>query len=262
MYTTRSNGMIISPEHISLAKNTARMLGLQNVEFRTEEIEELSFGNDVFDGVCFGGNVFTYNRDAQAMLWNINRVLKPGGTFAFEQWPIDPNSPPGEGVQWFIDGSGPIVHYGAGSGLYWRNYFIFIKSETSQGKKLLEIGARLIPTHDAALTDEQASISNEIIADIWAGSMNIIDRVITSGECRSIAASEFPVLLQDAGFEQATSWGLPDACAFARSLQDAGLLSPLQPEDLIPILRALVRSAPKTPGWVHTWVTCKKIPPR
>ena len=253
-------GIDLSPEHISLAKNTAHLMGLLNIEFHAEEIEKMLFENDTFDGVCFGGNVFTYNRDPRTMLRSICRVLKSGGTFAFEQWPIDPNTPPNERIQWFIDNSGPIVHYGAGSGLYWRNYFIFIKPETSQGKKLLEVGDRLIPTHDAALTDEQVSICNGIISNILAGDVSIVDQVITEGECRSIAANEFPKLLQDAGFEEVTSWGLPDAGTFAQSIQDTGLLSQLQQEDLIPYLRALVKSAPKTPGWTHTWVTCKKKP--
>ncbi len=262
LYLARSipsvTGIDLSPEHISLAKNTARLLGLHNVEFYALEIEELPFRDGTFDGVCFGGNVFTYNRDPRTMLHSINRVLKPGGIFAFEQWPIDPNSLPGEGIQWFIDGSGPIVHYGVWSGLYKRNYFIFIKQETSLGKKLLEVGARLVPTHDAALTDEQRSVCNEVISAILAGNLDIIDGVITSGEDRSLAADEFPELLQAAGFEAVTSWGLPDAFAFAQSLQEAGLLPQLHQEDLLPCLRALVKSAPKTAGWVYHWVTCKK----
>jgi SAM-dependent methyltransferase len=251
-------GIDLSPEHIYLARNTAHLMGLLNIEFHAVEIEKMLFENDTFDGVCFGGNVFTYNRDPQIMLQHIKRVLKPGGTFAFEQWPIDPNTPTHERIQWFIDNNGPIVHYGAGSGLYWRNYFILIKPDTNQGKKLLEVGDRLIPTHDAALTDEQVSICNGIISAILAGDVSSIDRVITEGECRSIAANEFPELLQEAGFEEVTSWGLPDAGAFAQSLQAAGLLSQLQQDDLIPYLRALVKSAPKTPGWTHSWVTCKK----
>lgn len=251
-------GIDLSPEHISLAKNTAHLMGLTNVEFLAAEIESMPYGYNDFDGVCFGGNVFTYNRDARRMLSTLYRVLKPGGTFAFEQWPVDPNTPAGERIQWFIDGSGPIVHYGAGSGLSWRNYFIFIKPETPQGKKLLDVGARLVPTANAALTSEEYSICHTVVADILTGNLDTIDRVITEGENRSLAANEFPVLLSEAGFTEVTSWDLPDACAFAKSLQAGGQLAKLHQDDLLPYLRALVRSAPKSPGWANTWVTAKK----
>ena len=34
-------------------------------------------------------------------------VLQPGGLFAFEQWPADPDSPPRERILWFIDDGPP-----------------------------------------------------------------------------------------------------------------------------------------------------------
>jgi ubiquinone/menaquinone biosynthesis C-methylase UbiE len=251
-------GIDLSPGHIALAKGTAGMMHLSNVTFHIGHIEALPFSNDAFDGACFGGNVFTYGFDALAMLAEIGRVLQPGSPFAFEQWPIDPQTPPHERILFYINGmpagQPPILHYGAGSGLYDRAYFIFIKPETIEGKRLIELAGRM----NGELTEEQRIACWEIKGQIQSGALELVDYVLYSGENRSLASGEFPRLLSEAGFEKTTSWALPDAPAFARSLQANGILAHLCQDDLLPFLRALIASAPSSLGWLHSWVTCWK----
>jgi SAM-dependent methyltransferase len=248
-------GIDLSPEHIALARQTAILLSLHNVDFQVEEIENLPFEEEHIDGVCFGGNVFTYNRDPAQMLAELNRVLTPGGVFAFEQWPVDADRPAFERVQWFIDGGPPVLHFGAGIGLYDRSYFIYIQPQSEQGSLLLDLATRM----NGEISEEQQASCQIILNQIESGKLEMVQGVIYSGESRSLAVDDFPWLLQDAGFHEITSWVLPDARIFAQALQEEGRLAKFQQEDLIPILRALVRSAQQIPGWEHTWVTCRKV---
>ena len=247
-------GRDCSPVHIDLARNTARMMKLDNVRFEVGHIEDLPFPDESFDGVCFGGNVFTYRSDPLTMLAEIYRVLRPEGIFAFEQWPVDPLQGPHERIGFFIDGGPPILHYIAGSGLYSRSYFIYFKSDSQQGKDLTGLAG----FRSGSLSQEQREGCQIIKQQIEDGSLEAIEKVIYSGQDRSLAAEELPALLRNAGFTAFTSWGLPDAVEFAINLKQAGVLSHLQPGDLLPCLRALVKAAPKTHVWVHEWATCTK----
>jgi len=246
-------GIDISPANIALARNTADRLGLDRASFQVANIQSLPFPDASFDGVCFGGNVFTYHFDVPRMLREIHRVLRPGGPFAFEQWPEDPDSPPRERILWFIDGGPPIVHYHAGQGLYGRAYFIYINPDSQQGKRLAELATRM----SGLLSDEQQHACEEIANEIREGNVGIVDRATYSGEHRSIAAHELPNLLTSAGFTDITYWAVPDGSAFAESLQQTGLLDRLTQDDLLPCLRALVASSPQTDRWVEQ-VTCRK----
>jgi len=246
-------GLDISPANIALARTTAEHLGLVGVTFEVGDIEDLPFPDASFDGACFGGNVFTYQCDVPRMLRQINRVLCPGGPFAFEQWPVDPNSPPYERILWFIDAGPPIVHYNARQGLYSRSYFIYIKPDSLQGQRLSELATRM----SGLLSDEQRQACEEIAEEIREGDVGIVERATYSGEHRSIAANELPQLLEHAGFTEVTYWAVPDGRAFAESLEQSGILHRLTQDDLLPCLRALVASSPRIDCWVEQ-VTCRK----
>ncbi len=109
---------------------------------------------------------------------------------------------------------------------------------------------------DGELSEEQRQACQEILSKIETERLNIVVQALTAGESRSLAREEFPRLLREAGFNEVTSWALPDARAFARALHEEGRLAHLQQEDLLPYLRGLVRSAPRLPGWSQTWVSC------
>ncbi len=68
-------GIDLSPEHIRLASRTADLMGLTNADFRVERIEELSFGDEEFDGVCFGGNQGAIHLVQRAIYSGENRAL-------------------------------------------------------------------------------------------------------------------------------------------------------------------------------------------
>lgn len=247
-------GLELSPEHVALARRSAEIMGLRSVRFDVGRIEKLPYEDEAFDGVCFGGNVFTYTSDPHEMLAEIARVLKYGGAFAFEQWPVDPSAGPSESIQWFIDGGPPIVHYGAASGLKNRSYFLFIKPDSPQGMRLTDLAGRMA----GELSGEQREACEEIKTDIEAGFLDLVQKAIYPGECRALAAHEFPDALAKAGFEDVKSWALPNAVAFARVLRDAGISDDLRTDDIHTFLSALVAAAPRSEGWRHQWVTCEK----
>ena len=188
------------------------------------------------------------------MLRELHRVLKGDGVFAFEQWPADPNQNAFERINWFIDGGPPIVHYSAGMGLHSRTYFIYITPESCEGQLLSDVATRLA----GELSAEQRQVCEGIKDKIASGAFYLVEKAVYSGENGSLAADEFPSLLADAGFSDVVSCAVPDAKAFASALRDAGVLSRLEQQDLMPCLRALVRSAPRRPGWVETHVTCRR----
>jgi ubiquinone/menaquinone biosynthesis C-methylase UbiE len=252
-YIPKVIGLDISPAHITLARNAAKQFDLSGVVFEVGNIETLRFPDASFDGVCFGGNVFTYNCDVPRMLNQIHRVLRPGGSFAFEQCPGNPDMLHQERILWFIDGGPPIIHYGVSQGLYSRSYFIYVKPDSRQGQRLSEVATRIT----ALLTDEQQHACEEIIDQIRKGNVSMVDQVTYSGQDRTIAAEELPGLLADAGFVDTTYWVVPDGLAFAESLQQSSVLNRLIQDDLLPYLRALVASSPQVDHWIES-VTCRK----
>ena len=247
-------GIDLSPKHVELARNTAGLMGFSNVQFEVGHIEDMHFDTGSFDGVCFGGNVFTYSFDTERMVREIRRVLTPGGVFALEQWPVNPHQTTRERIHFFIDGGPPILHYGAHSGLHNRSYFIYLRPDSPEGRRLIELATRLV----GELPEEHRRACEEIKQQIEQGQLEVVAQVKYSGEDRSLAAAELPAILERAGFIDFASWALPDAVAFARSLDEDGVLAHLQQQDLIPCLRALVKSARTSTAWIHQWVTCRK----
>ena len=247
-------GLDISPGQIELAKKKAEIIGLSNVRFEAMDIRSLSFPDESFDGVCFGGNALTYGSDQPRILRELHRVLKPGGVFVFEQRPVDPDEPAGARVSWFIDGGPPIAHYVAHKGGFSREVFVFIRSHTEQGKRLIDAATRM----SGELTDEQRRICEDIRRDIESGQTDIVERAIYDDENHSPSAEEFPRMLKEAGFADFRSWGLPGALEFARELQEQGILGRLRQEDLIPFMHVLIRSAPRYEKWIHEQCTCRK----
>ena len=259
LYLARSTSEVVgldcSPAHVALARNSARLMGLANAQFRVGEIEELPFADASFDGVCFGGNVFTYGSDVCTMVREIHRVLRPGGTFAFEQYVRgDPSRLPWEQVGWFIDAGPPILNYDAGSGVFNRGYFVLLEPGSDAGRRM----SALIGKVRGESPPEYHELACEIQQEIEDGALHVVSEVLTAGEGRSPTPEEFVDALLVTGFIDVQSWALPDGREFARGLAEHGLLERLRPDDIRPFLRALVRSAPRLDGWAHTCAACTK----
>jgi SAM-dependent methyltransferase len=248
-------GLDVSPGHIALAQATAALMGLVSVHFVVADIESLPFPGAWFDGVCFGGNVFTYGSDLARMVGEVHRVLRAGGVFAFEQTPTSKaDHDPWERIGWFIDAGPPILTYDAGSGPYNRGYLIYLRPDSDAGQRM----ASLVGTVYGERPPRYVRVAEEIKCQIEQGNLDLIDRVLTAGQGRAPTGNELADILARQGFTGLQSWLLPDACTFARYLQDAGILARLANDDLLPCLSAQVRSAPRLDGWVSDWATCTK----
>jgi enediyne biosynthesis protein CalE5 len=86
----------IAPGHQPFIEGTARDLGLEKiVTFAEVDMEEIPYDDEAFDKVISQfGIMFAPDRDKA--LGEINRVLKPGGTFAATVW-----ASPDENPEWY-----------------------------------------------------------------------------------------------------------------------------------------------------------------
>lgn len=250
-------GIDISPEQIGLARKNKALRHIENVEFHVAALEYLPFDDHVFDGVCFAGNVLTYRTDTRTALREIGRVLVPEGLFVFEQVPIDPSAPFTENILWFVDGGPPILHYGATVGLKNRSYFIYMKPESDAGSKLLDLAGKM----SGELTEEQLRACEEIKRSIETGgeALQAIERVEYGGEFLSLSADDFVRVLEEGGFSHIHSWMLPDVNEFVRTLEEHGITGRLRGEDIVPILKALVKASSTQSGWKSSWVSTRKV---
>jgi SAM-dependent methyltransferase len=74
-----------APEMVEVGRRRAAELGLQNVEHRVIDAEEISLEDDSVDGVlCRWG--FMLMPDPEAALAETRRVLRPGGRLALAVW--------------------------------------------------------------------------------------------------------------------------------------------------------------------------------
>ena len=71
-------GVDMTPAMLSRARNSARSLGLKNIEFREGLAEDLPVNDGIADVVTSNG-VINLTPDKLAVLKEIYRVLKPGG---------------------------------------------------------------------------------------------------------------------------------------------------------------------------------------
>jgi hypothetical protein len=85
-----------------------------------------------------------------------------------------------------------------------------------------------------------------------------VEQILYGGESRYLARDELLAMLRHAGFVDVRSRALPNAVAYAKRLQQNGILSQLRQQDLVPSLCALAASAVALPGWDNAWVTCRK----
>jgi hypothetical protein len=128
----------------------------------------------------------------------------------------------------------PVVSYSASSGdpVIWRRYRIHLKPESRVGQEIRNTILNL---------DTPPTITRDAVLEHLRDSQpNIIEHVdYTYGYIL-----DFRKVLLDAGFKDVTFWVLPSATEFARALQDDGLLQGLTNDQLVPYLKALVRSSP------------------
>lgn len=248
-------GVDISPAQIALSRQHAEMMGIPNVRFEVADITDLPFTDEEFDGVCFGGNVLTYGTDQAPLLRGINRVLKTGGAFAFEQWPTLGDRPAYDNIAWFLDCGSPVIHMSSGGGSYSREFFVFLKPETPQGIRILNLAENM----NGYLSSEQKQACEDIKQEIEGGNVGLVQRAVCSGEDRCVKKNEMKGLLEAAGFGSFECWALPDAQRFACALESNGLLGRIDQNDLLPMLRAIVASSPRVATWEFNSVTCIKI---
>jgi SAM-dependent methyltransferase len=75
----------VAPEMLDAARRRAAELGLQDVEFRVEDVAALSFDDATVDGIlCRWGLMLVPDMDTAAA--EIRRVLRPGGRAALAVW--------------------------------------------------------------------------------------------------------------------------------------------------------------------------------
>lgn len=81
-----------SPAMLDGARRGAQKRGLDNVEFRVVDAQDIDLGDDAVDGViCRFG--FMLMVDPQAALHEARRVLRPGGRLVFAVWGPPPKNP-------------------------------------------------------------------------------------------------------------------------------------------------------------------------
>jgi ubiquinone/menaquinone biosynthesis C-methylase UbiE len=83
--TGRVIGIDISDKMLDVARKKATSEGLSNIEYRVGNAEALEFDNASFDSVICASSVFAF-RDISGALREWHRVLKPGGTVAFNSF--------------------------------------------------------------------------------------------------------------------------------------------------------------------------------
>jgi cyclopropane fatty-acyl-phospholipid synthase-like methyltransferase len=73
-------GITIVPEHIEMAKNLAKEFKVNgNTDFLLEDFMETSFSSNQFDAIYMLESA-VYSQKKQALIHEMNRILKPGGT--------------------------------------------------------------------------------------------------------------------------------------------------------------------------------------
>ena len=88
-------GVDMTPEMIAKARTNAETLGLANVEFFLEEIEDLSIPDASVDLVISNG-VFNLCPDKPRVLSEVFQVLKPGGRLQMADILLEPHVTPEE----------------------------------------------------------------------------------------------------------------------------------------------------------------------
>ncbi|OGW34299.1 MAG: hypothetical protein A2010_00220 [Nitrospirae bacterium GWD2_57_9] len=78
----RVYGVDLTDAMVSRARENLRHAGIANAEVQQVISESLPFGDDLFDAVISNG-VINLSASKEALFGEINRVLKPGGRFAF-----------------------------------------------------------------------------------------------------------------------------------------------------------------------------------
>jgi ubiquinone/menaquinone biosynthesis C-methylase UbiE len=78
-------GIDLSSGMLNLAKNKARKEGLENIEFNQCDVDNIPYGDEVFDIVTCGYALFFYP-DMESSYQVICRTIKPGGLFVFSSF--------------------------------------------------------------------------------------------------------------------------------------------------------------------------------
>ena len=153
-------GLDALPEQVALAENAARLLGVENVRFELGCANDLPFEDQSFDGICFGGNVLYYRSTPEEKLHESARVLRPGGRFAFELGPMDPNAPFSGKAILLLDTEPVSILYSVRKGLRYRSYLIYLSSDSEQAKWLADLVPKSLKSRD-----ERRSVQGDRASD-------------------------------------------------------------------------------------------------
>ncbi len=79
-------GIDITPKHLTLAKEEEKIAGINGIDWREDDAEDLPFEDDSFDVVLSTfGHIFAANQELAGK--EMVRVLKKGGRLGFTSWP-------------------------------------------------------------------------------------------------------------------------------------------------------------------------------
>jgi SAM-dependent methyltransferase len=81
-------GIDLAEKLLELGRAEAARRGLQNIEFRVGDMENLDFAHDDFDAVISVFSIF-FVQDMENLVHNLWRMVKPGGQLAITTWGPD-----------------------------------------------------------------------------------------------------------------------------------------------------------------------------
>lgn len=242
---------------LALAVKAAEIGGIRNVTFQIADAHDLPFEDGSFDGACFGASFGYPGTDPHRMLCETRRVLRPGSVLAFKLFLTigygkgDNSSPYWDRRTYVLVEQGrPLIQTCINGGHQEREYKIWLKPDSDLGQRILK--------HCQIERTALGSVRDDVLACLCSATLPLdaIAAVQYAVEDIHIDPKSLYGLLCETGFQEITSWALPEASRFSEALNEMGLLNRIGKDDLQPYLRALARSAFCLEGVRTNLVSC------